>query len=119
MSKQTPEHYIDITMFKVLIKLSSIEARYPNGWVGFANTYEIDAKPKPPSGLAALTSMSASDVELFETELTRNNLTLGEDFAVADQSGGALLPCAGIEIELFKTGSEIGGFPEWIAYASE
>ena len=119
MSEQTPEHYIDITMFKVLIKLSSIEAHYPNGWNGFAKTYAIDSEPKPLSRLVALTSMSAGDVELFEVELTKNNLTLGEHFAVADQSGGALVPCTGIVIELFKTGSDVGGFPEWIAYASE
>ena len=76
----------------------------------------MDADPKPPSGLAALTSMSTLDVELFEGELTENGLKLGEHFAVADQSGGALVPCPGIEIENLNAKS--GGFPEWIAYVA-
>lgn len=116
MSQETlPEHYVIITMFKVLVKTNSIKMRYVGGWEQFAADY--DYMEMPIGGLVPLSAMSYTDVVHLESSISDKGLVAGDDFAIADQSLGVINGCKNIEVVKVTT-NDAAGNHELVAYYS-
>lgn len=108
---EVPEHYVTVTMFKVVIRLDAIEQHYAGGWDAFSTEYGCEEKP--PSGLVTLTSMSLADLSHDVDQMIKNSLVQGEHFTTADGSAGAFEECTGIVFtQIIHSWSD----REWIAF---